>query len=134
MKRIISFILAFVLVLGMLPMAAVSASAAVTKTSDKAIEFIKAKEGFAAMAFPDGKNADGTQRYSIGYGTTCKVDEYPDGINKAIATDLLKKYLEEVTEPAVAAFATKYSLNLTQAQFDALGSRDGNGIYFIKRS
>ena len=44
MKRIISFILAFVLVLGMLPMGAVRASAAVTKTSDKAIEFIKDDE------------------------------------------------------------------------------------------
>ena len=121
-KRIISFILAFVLVLGLLPMGAVSASAAVTTTSDKAIEFIKEWEGYRASAYADGKNADGSQRYSIGYGTSCKVDEYPNGISKAVATDLLKEHLAEVVEPAVVSFATKYSLSLSQQQFDALVS------------
>lgn len=122
MKRIISFILALVMVLGMLPMGAVSASAAVNKTSDKAIEFIKEWEGFHANAVADGKNADGSQRYSIGYGTTCKKDEYPSGISKAVAADLLKDHLETVTEPAVVAFAANNGLSLSQQQFDALVS------------
>ena len=122
MKRIISFILAFVLVLGMLPMAAVNANAATATTSPEAIEFIKEWEGYRSEAYADGKNADGSQRYSIGYGTSCKADEYPNGISKAVAADLLKDHLTEVVEPAVVSFASKFGKSLTQQQFDALVS------------
>ena len=121
-KRIISFILAFALILGMLPMGFVSANAAVSATSDKAIEFIKEWEGYRSEAYADGKNADGSQRYSIGYGTGCKKDEYPNGVSKAVASDLLKKHLSDIVEPAVVSFASKFGLSLSQQQFDALVS------------
>lgn len=55
------------------------------RTTDAGVEFIKAREGFTAKAYWD------YQQYSIGYGSYCEKDEYPDGITEKQADRLLRQ-------------------------------------------
>lgn len=110
-RRVICALLALLVIVSLLPATASAASA--LKTSDKAVAVLKEWEGFSATQYWDVKH------YSIGYGTTCEKDEYPNGITRAEAEVLLRQYLVGA-ENDVNNFATKNNLNLTQAQFDAL--------------
>lgn len=114
MKRILSFLLSAVMIFSMFVTTAPHASAAEKlKTSDKGIQLIKNFEGFSAMAYPDNN------QYSIGYGTACKVNEYPNGITEAKADELLRKEVAKL-ETYLDKFATKYGLTFSQHQYDAL--------------
>ena len=116
MKRILSFLLAAVMILGLFAVAVPEVSAAnAMKTSENCIELIKEFEGFSARAFYD------YNQYSIGYGTACKYNEYPNGITQEKADELLRAELVK-SEEKVNAFASKYGLRLSQQQFDALMS------------
>ena len=55
-----------------------------TKTSEECIELIKEFEGFQEMPFYD------YSQWSIGYGTACEEDDYPDGITEEEADQLRK--------------------------------------------
>ena len=88
MKRILSFLLAAVMILGLFAVAVPEVSAAnAMKTSENCIELIKEFEGFSARAFYD------YNQYSIGYGTACKYNEYPNGITQEKADELLRAEL-----------------------------------------
>ena len=63
-KRIFSFLMALILVFGLVPATALTASAASMTTSESGIALIKGFEGFRANAYKDNG------QWSIGYGTT----------------------------------------------------------------
>lgn len=114
MKRLISLLLAAVLLLGTVAMASPEVYAArELKASDKIIDLIKHFEGF----LPKAKEDYG--QYTIGYGTACDPDDYPNGITKAEAEVLLRDAVKKF-EGYVNNFANNNKLTLTQNQFDAL--------------
>ena len=84
-------------------------------TSEAGIAFIKHYEGFSAFRFWD------YSQYSIGYGTSCRASDYPDGISVAEADQLLRNRLWQL-EPLLDAFIQKYNLSFTQSNYDALMS------------
>lgn len=85
------------------------------KISEEGIQFIKDHEGFLPMARWD------ISQWTIGYGTSCGRDEYPDGITEEEADLLLRKRLPTY-ERIVDAVLEKSPLTHTQAQYDALVS------------
>ena len=115
-RRVLCFLLSAVLLLSVMVSAVPSVSAAnLMKSSDKLIALIKEFEGFSSKAEYD------YGQYSIGYGTVCNPDDYPNGITEAEADKLLRDHLAKY-EKSVNNFVTKYSLTLKQHQFDALVS------------
>lgn len=93
--------------------------------TDSGVEFIKAREGFTAKAYWD------YQQYSIGYGSYCEKDEYPDGITEAEADRLLRLRLQEFEEK-LDAFLDKNGIRLSSTQYDALMSFTyNNGEYWM---
>lgn len=89
------------------------------KASDECIEILKAMEGFSAKPYWD------YSQYSVGYGTACPSEEdrkryEEEGISEEEAEMLLRKYVETSEEFLNAYLVDKYSVPLTQNQFDAL--------------
>ena len=78
-----------------------------------AVDLIKSTEGFQSTKYWD------YSQWSIGYGTRCGADEYPNGISEAEAERLLRNYANEFGR-YVNNFANRYDITLTQNQFDAL--------------
>ena len=114
-KRFLCAILALIMMISLVPVTAMNASAASMKTSEDAIKFIKLYERYSKECYKDG------DRYSIGYGTLCD-EKHPLGTEKHTleevdASAALAKELVEV-EKAVNSMG----LSLTQNQFDALVS------------
>ena len=117
MKRLFALMLALVLCASTLP-----ASAAVQADfapSEAIIQFIANQEGFRAYAHSSGG------RLYIGYGTQVKSGEYPNGISREKALELLEADISSYTW-LVNRFAAKYGVALTQNQFDALVSLSYN--------
>ena len=115
-RRLISFLLAALLLIGTVAVSAPAVSAATErKASDKLIEMIKDFEGFLAYAKED------YGQYTIGYGTSCGKNDYPNGITKEKAETLLRSAITRF-EKFVNDFAAKQNLTLSQQQFDALVS------------
>ena len=113
-RRLLSALLAALILVGLLPAGAMIASAASTMTaSDEAITLLKSWEGF--LAYPQWDNS----QYTIGYGTSCDPDDYPNGITREQAEVLLKEHLITF-ETSVNSFADKNGLTFNQNQFDAL--------------
>ena len=83
------------------------------RTTENGVAFIKAREGFRATAYWD------YSQYSIGYGSRCEANEYPNGITQEQADRLLRKKLQEF-ETKLDAFLTKNNLTLNDTQYDAL--------------
>ena len=83
------------------------------RTTENGVAFIKAREGFRATAYWD------YSQYSIGYGSRCEANEYPNGITQEQADRLLRKKLQEF-ETKLDAFLTKNNLTLSNTQYDAL--------------
>ena len=75
-KRILCGILAAVLLLSLLPAIALPVSAVDMKTSEACIAILKEMEGFAEFPYFD------YAQYSVGYGTACGENDYPDGITE----------------------------------------------------
>ena len=119
MKRILSFVLAAVLLVGLVPATVLTASAASERnTSDSGIAMIKNLEGFRDKPYQDS----GDGKYYIGYGTCIGTSDsaYKTGITPAQAEQMLKDDLKNVVDPAINAFTKKNNLNLSQTQHDAL--------------
>ncbi len=119
-KRVLTLVLALLMVLAMVPAAAVKAAAASDfKSSDELIDIIKEWEGYSAKPYWD------VSHYSIGYGTTVpdgKLDYYKEnGMSKEEAEQALRDYLTD-TETRVNSFIDKYQIKATQGIFDALVS------------
>ena len=115
--RIISGMLAIIMLLTFLPGMAVKASAAPSlATSEEAVTLIKAYEGFSAKAYWDNT------QWSIGYGTKSTQGAT---ITEEEALTAMRAELLEV-ENALNAFTEKYGLSLSQNQFDALASLSYN--------
>lgn len=104
------------------------------RTSEAGVQFIKNQEGFIPKPVWD------YQQYSVGYGSHCNKDDYPDGITLEEADYLLRKMLHEEFEPKLDALEAKRGQAFSQQEYDALisftynlGSRWMNGGYNIYR-
>ncbi len=100
----------------------------VLKISENCINFIKQHEGFSKYAYWD------YSQYTIGYGTRCDPDYYPDGITEEEADyqlRLMLKDFENTVDKALAKGTVKHS----QQQYDAIISFTFNlGPQWIKSS
>ena len=98
------------------------------RTTEPMIDFIKQKEGFQEKAAWD------YAQYSIGYGSACGKDEYPNGITEAQADVLLRQMLQGFEEK-LDSFLTENSISLSDNQYDALISLSYNiGSGWMKNS
>ena len=135
-KRIISFLIAIIMLLGFAPVGSIPVRAeetvpatteetvsAVTEpsiltASDNCLSVLKAEEGFSRTPYWD------FTQYTVGYGTRCPADmvEYytQNGITEAEAETLLRNHLAGVERDIHIKMIDRYGLNLTQNQFDAL--------------
>ena len=114
--RLGSFLMSFVLLISVFLGAAPVAKADSGMTiSDQGIRVLKEFEGFSKYAYFD------YSQWSIGYGTACNKDDYPNGITLEKADELLRAYLVNL-EKNLNRFANNNNLNLSQQQFDALVS------------
>ena len=112
--RLGSFLMSFIILVSVLFGAAPAAHAASgLETSDKCIDLIKEFEGFNKYAYFD------YSQWSIGYGTACNKSDYPNGITRDKADELLKDHLNTL-EKNINKFAKNNGLTLSQHQFDAL--------------
>ena len=112
-KRVMSAVLAVLMLLSLIPVGALQVSAAEMTTSEEAIAILKKLEGFVKMPYYDNG------QYSVGYGTGCDKDDYPNGITEEEADLLLREYLADM-EVSVHRFLKRYGLTMKQNQFDAL--------------
>jgi len=114
-KRIISALLAFVILTPLFALdVSIDAKAAGGLTaSDEIVALIKRFEGFTKYV-----RKLSTRSY-IGYGTTCKPGDYPNGITEAEAEALLRKELSKIGSK-LDQFLEKNNISLTQNQYDAL--------------
>ena len=123
-KRILSIVLAIVLLISLIPVTAIHVSAESDfVASQEMIEVLKKFEGFSRYPYWD------YSQWTVGYGTRVpddKLAEYKaNGIPEEEAEALLAEFLKNMGS-AVNSFADKFGLNLTQAQFDALLSLSFN--------
>lgn len=118
-KRITSFLIAMVMLLGMVFAGTVPAYAESAMTaSDECIEVLKLEEGFSRTPYWD------FTQYTVGYGTRCPsdmVEHYTqNGITEEEAEILLRNHLASVERDINVKIIDKYGLILAQNQFDAL--------------
>ena len=111
-RCLISFFLIVAVLLGVV--SPVYAASDLT-ISDEGIGVLKKLEGFSKYAYFD------YSQWSIGYGTGCNKNEYPNGITEEKAEKLLRNHLKKF-ETTVNKFAKEHGLKLKQHQFDALVS------------
>ena len=132
-RKGISFFLALLLVISLIPFAAFEAEAATAANltiSQNGIDFIKSQEGFSERCYSD------TSQSSIGYGTRCGTEVHESGlhsITKSAAKAAMKNMLENSFVPTVRRQMAHLELN--QSQFDALVSlayNTGGGSSIIK--
>ena len=114
-SKLITKIVCVIMALAMLVPAFEWDVKAVTKHSvgQDAIDLIKETEGFQSTKYWD------VSQWSIGYGSRCGENDYPNGITKAEAEKLLKSFCKSFGD-AVNKFAVNNNIELTQNQFDAL--------------
>ncbi|MBE6932019.1 MAG: hypothetical protein E7464_01380 [Ruminococcaceae bacterium] len=111
-RRLIALLLVMSMLLSMLT---ISISAASMKASDSLVQFIKNCEGFTKYKQWDYSH------WSIGYGTQCDADDYPNGITEDEADALLRRALSK-SEGAVDDFVSKNGLQPSQQQYDCMVS------------
>lgn len=116
-KRIFSFLLALVLMIGLLPSVAQPVYATEFTVSDAVVDMLKEMEGFGKYPYWDYGH------YTIGYGTTCPDADYErykaNGITEEEADALLRQYLDKFGK-SIMNFAAKHGVELNQNKFDAL--------------
>ena len=83
------------------------------KTSEACIQFIKDHEGFSKFAYWD------YGQWTIGYGTRCEENEFPDGITEEEADQRLRLMLVDF-EKMVDDVLDASPLVHTQSQYDAM--------------
>ena len=118
MKRLLSLVLSVAMLVGVLMGGAVPASAASGfAPSEDMIALLKTLEGFDR--YPRWDYA----QWTVGYGTACPSEDLArlsrDGITVEEAEVLLKQHLAGFVK-TVNSFNVKYSLNMTQNDFDAV--------------
>lgn len=112
-RRVTCMIMAVVLVISLLPLGAISASAAsALNYSENAVALIKQFEGFRATAYWD------VNQWTIGYGTTGYAGQT---ISEYDADQALRSALNSINA-SINQFTARYNLNLNQYQHDALVS------------
>ena len=125
MKRLLSMILALLILVSMVSFGAMPAQAASNmKASQDMVDVLKIFEGFEAKPYWDSK------QYSVGYGTRPLSDAdleryFKEGISKEEAEQLLYHYLDKMGAE-LNEFADKYGITFTQGQFDCLLSLSYN--------
>ena len=98
------------------------------RTTEQMIALLKSKEGFRATAYWD------YSQYSIGYGSACTKDEYPNGITEAQADILLREMLQGFEEK-LDKFLQENYITLRDNQYDAMISLTYNiGSGWMKES
>jgi len=116
-KRVFSFFLAFVLMIGLLPAMAQPVYATEFTVSDAVVDMLKEMEGFGKYPYWDYGH------YTVGYGTTCPEADYErykaNGITEEEADALLRQYLDKFGK-SIMNFAAKHGVELNQNKFDAL--------------
>ena len=119
-KRILCVLLTLIMLVSLVPAAAIGAAAASNAISESAIYVLKQLEGYQ-------KNCEGGY---IGYGAKCPdclgkknenadVDSCDNIMYEKEADSVLRKELKTL-DAAVNSFASKHCLSLTQSQHDAL--------------
>lgn len=111
-KRIACVLLTLIMLVSLVPTAALTASAATNAVSEAMIEVIKQREGFSEKAYWDNS------QWSIGYGTK---SEEGATITKEEAEEALLEELATV-DAAVNQFASSKGLSFSQSKHDALVS------------
>lgn len=106
-KRIACLMLALVMLIGLIPVAAISASAAATGVSEAGIRVIKDFVGFHRVAYEISSGV-----YRIGYGTPGVQGQT---ITEANADKLLREELDKIVKTI-----NTLGLSLVQKRFDAL--------------
>ena len=114
LKKILSLSLSVLLVLTLMPAAALAVET--FSISDEGIALIEEYEGFREEPYMDDNG-----NWYIGYGTSCDPEDYPDGISKKKAERLLEEALES-KEEAVNRLLMDYGISVEQYQFDAMVS------------
>ena len=141
-KRIVCALLTLIMLVSLVPVTTMTASAATLKTSEAAITIMKKLAKFSAECY----QVTGTNQYLIGYGTVCSekhnVEYVPEetkgddsgtetkstindktspkhNITEAQASAALKKVVLSLDEK-VNSFASANGLTLSQCQHDAL--------------
>lgn len=117
-KRIVSLALTVALLLTLIPMVAVTASAASELTpSEECVAMLKKWEGFSKKPYWD------YSQWTVGYGTAVpsgKLTQYQTyGITEEEAEELLWDHLDSKGR-SINSFIDKFGLTITQNQFDAL--------------
>lgn len=114
MKRIVCFLLALVMVLGLIPATATTANAASSlSTSDDAINLLARFQGFEAEEYKVG------DKTLIGYGTEVTPGTYKNAITESVALQLLKDAVKDIDKD-INDFTKKNNRDLTQYQHDAI--------------
>lgn len=83
------------------------------KTTEAGVQFIKDHEGFVEYPMWD------YGQYSIGYGSRCNPEDYPNGITEEEADYLLRVMLADF-EKVVDKLLEKSTVEHTQTQYDAI--------------
>ena len=115
-KRIVCALLTLILLLGLVPATALTASAASLKTSEAAITVLKQLEGFSSKCDVNGY---------IGYHTKCTKKgahgdvSAPHTIGQSAADKALREELASL-DKAINSFASGNGLSLSQNKHDAL--------------
>ncbi len=118
MKRVLSFVLAVVMVAGLAFMAPVHTHATTEMTaSEECARYLKSMEGFLAVPVWD------IAQWTVGFGTRCPDEDLErykkEGIPMEEAHALFAKYLS-LFAGAVNKFLDRKGITVTQNQFDAL--------------
>ncbi len=85
----------------------------VLRTSEAGIQFIKDHEGFIKYAIWD------YAQWSIGYGTRCEENEFPDGITEEEADYRLRLMMVDF-ETSLNALEARFGRTFSQQEYDAL--------------
>ena len=112
--RLRSLLLSVIVLVGLLALATPFAYAAEPMvTSESCIKLIKEFEGFASKPYFD------YSQWSVGYGNACEKDDYPNGITREQADQLMRAHVVKL-ESNLNKFLQERKVKLNQNQFDAL--------------
>jgi GH24 family phage-related lysozyme (muramidase) len=91
-----------------------------TEFQNDTINYVIGLERFSEKPYEDGKLADGSQRYSIGYGTIS--EKGAKSISEQEASQLMQTYLQNEVYPEIDYIKENGAYNLNEDQMTALSS------------